>query len=74
MCGLAIPVGTGLHKPALERDTYVWEKEASYGECQSEQQVKNYFTRLGMILCICHLCHSGDMHYENMVAAGSIRY
>ena len=56
--------------PALERDTYVWEKEASYGECQSEQQVKNYFTRLGMILCICHLCHSGDMHYENMVACG----
>lgn len=56
--------------PALERDSYVWEKEASYGECQSEQQVKNYFTRLGMILCICHLCHSGDMHYENMVAGG----
>lgn len=56
--------------PALERDTYVWEKEATYRECRSEQQVKNYFTRLGMILCICHLCHSGDMHYENMVACG----
>ena len=56
--------------PVLERNTYVWEKEASYRECHSEQQVKNYFTRLGMILCICHLCHSGDMHYENMVACG----
>ena len=56
--------------PVLERDVYVWEKEAVYRECQSEQQVKNYFTRLGMILCICHLCHSGDMHYENMVACG----
>lgn len=56
--------------PALERDDYVWEKEACYRECRSEQQVKNYFTRLGMILCICHLCHSGDMHYENMVACG----
>ncbi|WP_418489480.1 type 2 lanthipeptide synthetase LanM [Frisingicoccus sp.] len=56
--------------PILERDAYVWEKEASYRECQSEQQVRNYFTRLGMILCICHLCHSGDMHYENIVACG----
>lgn len=56
--------------PILERDVYVWEKEVAYKECQSEQQVKNYFTRLGMILCICHLCHSGDMHYENIVACG----
>lgn len=49
---------------------HVWEKEAVYAECTNEQQVKNYFMRLGIILSICHLCHGGDMHYENMIASG----
>lgn len=49
---------------------YVWEKEAVYAECTNEQQVQNYFVRLGVILSIFHLCHGGDMHYENMVASG----
>ena len=49
---------------------YVWEKEAVYAECENEQQVQNYFVRLGIILSICHVCHGGDMHYENMIAHG----
>lgn len=56
------PIVTGTH--------YVWEKEAVYAECTNEQQVKNYFLRLGVILSICHLCHGGDMHYENIIASG----
>ena len=50
--------------------SHVWEKEALYAECENEQQVQNYFVRLGILLSICHLCHGGDMHYENMIANG----
>lgn len=56
--------------PVYMGTNYVWEKEAVYAECTNEQQVKNYFLRLGVILSICHLCHGGDMHYENIVASG----
>ena len=56
--------------PMLMGSNHVWEKEAVYAECESEQQVQNYFVRLGVLLSICHLCHGGDMHYENMIASG----
>lgn len=49
---------------------YTWERETGYRECESTEQVKNYFRRLGIILCICQLCHTSDMHYENMIADG----
>ena len=56
--------------PTMIGDGYIWEKEAVYEECTNEKQVQNYFIRLGLILSICHFCHSGDMHYENMLAFG----
>ena len=56
--------------PVYMGNDYVWEKEAVYAECENEQQVHDYFVRLGMILSICHVCHGGDMHYENMIASG----
>ena len=42
----------------------------SYEVCTVKEQAENYFKRLGMILCICQLCHTSDMHYENMIAHG----
>ena len=57
-------------QPVLMGSDYVWEKEVLYAECENEQQVQNYFVRLGILLSICHLCHGGDMHYENMIASG----
>ena len=56
--------------PVYMNTDYVWEKEAVYAECENEAQVYNYFVRLGIILAICHVCHGGDMHYENMIASG----
>ena len=64
-------IGLSFHiNPSLTGDGYVWENEAVYAECANAQEVQNYFVRLGIILSICHLCHGGDMHYENMIASG----
>ena len=56
--------------PVFIRDGYAWEREMSYEACAVKEQAENYFKRLGMILCICQLCHTSDMHYENMIAHG----
>lgn len=56
--------------PTFMGNGYAWEKDMAYGACMTEQQTKDYFKRLGMILCICQLCHTSDMHYENMIAHG----
>lgn len=64
-CGLSVYV-----TPVFMRAGYAWEKDVSYRACDTEQQTEDYFKRLGMILCICHLCHTSDMHYENIIAHG----
>lgn len=51
-------------------NSYGWQ-EFIYGkECRSEEEVKAYFYRFGIIIAIFILIRAKDFHYENMVACG----
>ena len=64
---LEVPVQTAA---VLDRTAYSWEEYVEIRECETEQEVKNYFRRLGSLLFLCYLTDAGDMHGENILASG----
>lgn len=51
-------------------DTYGWVQYITYEECKSEDEVKNYFYRLGIQAFILYVFNAGDIHYENLISHG----
>lgn len=49
-----------------------WVKFIKYKECKTQEEVKGFYYRIGEILCILHLFHSTDFHYENIIAQGDV--
>lgn len=49
---------------------YGWVEYAGRKECRSEKEVKNYYTRCGMLLSLLHLLDGTDAHMENIVNCG----
>lgn len=64
---LGVPMRT---VAVLDRTAYSWEEYVEIRECETEQEVKNYFKRLGILLFLCYLTDAGDMHGENILASG----
>lgn len=54
----------------LVRDGYGWAAFVEHTPCSSPAEVRTYFTRAGMLLCLLHVLRTTDAHYENIVAAG----
>lgn len=54
----------------VDRSTYGWEEEILYKECQNEAEVREYYYRLGIQLCLAYVLWVSDLHQENMVANG----
>lgn len=52
------------------RSKYIWEREVAYKECNTQIEIKNYFTRLGINLFLCYVMGIADIHYENVIASG----
>ena len=49
---------------------YGWEEYLSVKECQTVEEVKRYFKRMGVHLCLCTLLGGTDMHQGNFLAVG----
>lgn len=56
---------------SLSKKNYGWQKFIKNLECQSEEEIHNYYYRLGAFTSVFHLLKSNDIHYENLVADGS---
>lgn len=49
---------------------FLWSEFVAHTECRNREDVRDYFVRLGEILCILYLFGAKDIHSENIVARG----
>lgn len=54
----------------LNRQDYVWEECIQHRECKAQDQIENYYKRLGGYLAILNAVNGTDFHHENIVADG----
>jgi type 2 lantibiotic biosynthesis protein LanM len=53
----------------LDQDEYGWVEFIETLPCQTEQQIKNYFEELGMLISLMFILEGTDCHYENIIAS-----
>lgn len=49
---------------------YGFEEYIIHRECMTEKEVRHYYMKLGMELCLLHLLGTNDIHCENLIANG----
>lgn len=54
----------------IKRLGYGWCGHVETRECQSDDEVRQYFHASGVLLALCYLLHGCDLNYENVVASG----
>lgn len=54
----------------LSHEEYSWCSVVKYQTCTSEEQLKNYYKRLGVQLFLTFLLGTKDLHNENVIACG----
>ncbi len=52
------------------RGDYGWCGLVTSTPCKSDNEMKRYYERNGILLCVSYLLGSGDIHYENLIAHG----
>lgn len=56
--------------PFISKDTYSWSSYVEYHSCKTEQQLKDYYVRLGVQLFLAYVLGTKDLHCENIIASG----
>lgn len=54
----------------LDFETHGWEECVPYKSCNSEEEVKDYYRRFGVLLGLMHSIKGADFHLENIIASG----
>lgn len=54
----------------IDCQEYAWEEFVHAEGCETEQEVENYFKRIGGLLAILHVLNGTDFHHENIIAKG----
>ena len=54
----------------VPRPTHGWLEFIEHKPCSSEEEVKRFFLRCGMLLCLAYVFNGTDFHYENLIASG----
>lgn len=49
---------------------YCWEEKVEYKSCYSQEQLQNYYKRLGGLIGILYITDGIDFHSENIIANG----
>ncbi len=50
--------------------THGWMEFVEAVPCQDQQEIKRFYQRAGMMLCIVYVLRGTDCHYENLIACG----
>ncbi len=45
-----------------------WAQFIEFEECEKEEDLKNFYYRIGRVLCLLHTLNGNDMHFENLIA------
>ena len=54
----------------ISHPDYGWEEKICFQECTSEGEVKRFYQRAGILICLTYFLGTGDLHCENMIARG----
>jgi type 2 lantibiotic biosynthesis protein LanM len=54
----------------LDRGNHGWEEVILHKSCLNMQEMKHYYTRMGINLFAAYLLKTSDLHYENLIAHG----
>ena len=54
----------------VDRGTYGWVEYVEHISCKSDEELEQFYTRAGMLLCLGHLLGGNDFHCENLIACG----
>lgn len=54
----------------LNREKYGWEEYIVNKGCETKEEIKRYYFRLGIHLCISYALSATDLHGENIIAHG----
>lgn len=54
----------------IARENYGWMEFETHSPCESEQEVRDYFSRAGVLLAITDTLNFTDGHFENLIASG----
>lgn len=68
---------TGINLPlynVLDCKNYGFEQYIEQKPCNSENEVKDYYTRFGQLVGLIYMISGADMHYENIIAHGNTPY
>jgi len=55
----------------IPREGYGWAGFIETAECRSEQEVADYYRRIGSLIGIIYLLNGNDCHNENLIASGA---
>jgi type 2 lantibiotic biosynthesis protein LanM len=55
----------------LDKGNYGWEEWVEHIPCESEADLKYYYRRIGVILCVNYMLNAYDLHNENIIASGA---
>ncbi|EMF0456206.1 type 2 lantipeptide synthetase LanM, partial [Enterococcus hirae] len=54
----------------LNRKTYSWSEFVVSDPCQSEEEVQDFYYKMGAIIAILFYLNASDIHLENLIASG----
>ncbi|MCI2902501.1 type 2 lanthipeptide synthetase LanM family protein [Staphylococcus hominis] len=52
----------------LVKKNYFWVKEIAFEECHYAEEIKNFYSELGMHLCLLYVLGATDFHSDNLIA------
>lgn len=54
----------------LNYSTHGWVEYIESLPCDTEEEVRRFYQRSGMLMCLIHILEGKDCHYENLIACG----
>ena len=54
----------------ISRSKYGWAEFIAHIHCKNREEVKNYYQRQGILLCLLYVLDATDCHFENIIAHG----
>lgn len=55
----------------LQKGDYGWVGFIESGECNSEEEVSDYYKRIGALIGVIYILNGNDCHQENVIASGA---
>ncbi|TDW51696.1 type 2 lantibiotic biosynthesis protein LanM [Flavobacterium sp. 270] len=55
----------------IDKDTYGWLEFVKHSECETNEDIKLYYERAGILVGVAYFLNARDYHFENVIASGN---